>query len=558
MTAMGEKCNIPAERLPELLWQFPDWLTPEEEEQAIHCFTQYLMYVTMGRNKRICLCTDCGSLFEDDRSGGCLTFHRSHNDAGACPMCRRPVTWKAVRKLKGIHQYPSLEEAHFAVFLRAGEDGALLVSGGRIAASYAPGQLSGWADDDCVPFPIPTLHYEERFRAWMKPGELACWSHQSVLSCLGYYFYWRDRKTAGEPVPAGSYLMPQPDEGRYFVFGWENLDQTNLKYSAAEQIFQDAFDGSGRLYRGVTTYLARYAIRPQLEMLVKLGHEDLIWSILEHDRVGGQRYDWKARSLHQFFRLTKQEYRAWRSAGGDLGQLELYQAIPEGMDVARFMEIPAVQAVNGTSLKKLARAAKRYGIGIAHLLHYIQNQRRADWWLDYLDIGAQLGLDFGQADVLMPKELHQRHDAVSEQIAWIQNEKQRVGYLRLRRALERKYAFSADGLTILVPLDDADIRREGREMHHCVGGYAVRHMEGKLAILFLRRVDNPDEPLATIEMNGDRLVQIRGPENDRGRTPARETYRVFWDKWLAWVADGSRRDDQGRPRLPGRKEERTA
>lgn len=50
--------------------QFPDWLTPEEEEQAIHCFTQYLMYVTMGRNKRICLCTDCGSLFEDDMSAG--------------------------------------------------------------------------------------------------------------------------------------------------------------------------------------------------------------------------------------------------------------------------------------------------------------------------------------------------------------------------------------------------------------------------------------------------------------------------------------------------------
>ena len=399
---MGEKCNVPAERLPELLRQFPDWLTPEEEEQAIHCFTQYLMYVTMGRNKRICLCTDCGSLFEDDRSGGCLTFHRSHNDAGTCPMCRRPVTWKAVRKLNGIHRYPSLEEAHFAVFLRAGDDGALLVSGGRIAVVYVPGQLSGWADEDHVPFPIPTLHYEERFRAWMKPGELACWSHQSVLSCLGYHFYWRDRKTAGEPVPAGSYLMPQPDEGRYFVFGWENLDQTNLKYSAAEQIFQDAFDGSGRLYRGVTTYLARYAIRPQLEMLVKLGHEDLIWSILEHDRVGGQRYDWKARSPHQFFRLTKQEYRAWRSAGGDLGQLELYQAIPAGMDVARFMEIPAVQAVNGTSLKKLARAAKRYGIGIAHLLHYIQNQRRADWWLDYLDIGAQLGLDFTQSDVLMP------------------------------------------------------------------------------------------------------------------------------------------------------------
>ena len=55
-----------------------------------------------------------------------------------------------------------------------------------------------------------------------------------------------------------------------------------------------------------------------------------------------------------------------------------------------------------------------------------------------------------------------------------------------------------------------------------------------------------------------RLVQIRGYANDRGRTPAQEVYQEFLTKWLAWVADGSRRDDQGRPRLPGRKEERTA
>lgn len=557
---MGEKCNVPTERLPELLGQFRDWLTPKEEEHAIHCFTQYLMYVPKGRNTRICLCTNCGNVFEDHRTGANMTFRWGHNDGADCPMCHAAVILKAVGKLGCANRHPSLHEVHNVVFLRAGNDGALLVSGGRISVDYVPGQLDWpWSEreDYCV-FPTPTLDYEEQFRCWMMPGSLACWKRRVVWGCPGCRFYWHEQRSAGEPIPASSYVAPQVDGGRYVVFGWENLAQTNLKYSAAEQIFQDAFDGSGCLYRGVTTYLARYAIRPQLEMLAKLGHVDLIDQILETGKVGGQRFNWKAKSPAQFFRLTKQGYRAWQAAGGNLGQLELFRAIPAGMDIERFMAIPAVQNITGASLKKLTKAAKQYSIGIVHLLHYIQNQRRADWWLDYVSIGAQLGLDFTQSDVLMPKDLRQRHDAVSEQIAWIQNEEKRVRYLRLRRELERKYAFSADGLAVLVPLDDADIRREGREMHHCVGGYAVRHMEGKLAILFLRRAADLDAPLATIEMNGDKLVQIRGPRNDAGREPASATYHDFLTKWLDWIAAGSRRDTQGRPQLPERKEGKTA
>ena len=49
-----------------------------------------------------------------------------------------------------------------------------------------------------------------------------------------------------------------------------------------------------------------------------------------------------------------------------------------------------------------------------------------------------------------------------------------------------KYEFELDGLRIVFPMTAAAIRREGKLLRHCVGGYADRHMKGVVTILFLR------------------------------------------------------------------------
>ena len=125
--------------------------------------------------------------------------------------------------------------------------------------------------------------------------------------------------------------------------------------------------------------------------------------------------------------------------------------------------------------------------------------------------------------------------------------------------LVRLYAMEAAGYVIRVPETAAEIVAEGRALCHCVGGYAPRHMEGKVTILFLRSAEEPDKALCTIEMNGTRLVQIHGYRNelDGGVSP-QERYRDFLDLWLPWVETGSPRDQQGRPMLPERVRCKTA
>lgn len=114
-------------------------------------------------------------------------------------------------------------------------------------------------------------------------------------------------------------------------------------------------------------------------------------------------------------------------------------------------------------------------------------------------------------------------------------------------------------LRIVVPKSGSEIVREGKTLHHCVGGYAARHIEGKTTILFLRHEKRPERPWMTIELTGkDTIRQIHGYKNEgynHAQDPE-ERYAWFLDAWLGWVHAGSHRDKQKQPILEAK--EKTA
>ena len=140
--------------------------------------------------------------------------------------------------------------------------------------------------------------------------------------------------------------------------------------------------------------------------------------------------------------------------------------------------------------------------------------------------------------------------------------KRRAASLKERRL---KYEFELDGLKIVLPVTAAAIRREGKSLQHCVGGYAERHLLGVTTILFLRRSDRPNKPYITIEMDGNQIRQIHGFRNEAvacaanpDRVSPRVLHGAFLDVWLRWLKAGSRRNKDGTPKLPRRKKERSA
>lgn len=77
----------------------------------------------------------------------------------------------------------------------------------------------------------------------------------------------------------------------------------------------------------------------------------------------------------------------------------------------------------------------------------------------------------------------------------------------------RKYTSRNGEYTIIRPKNSDDIKREGSEQNHCVGSYINRVLKGECLILFLRKSDDLDTPVITIEIAKDKICQARGHNN---------------------------------------------
>lgn len=555
---MGEKCNANASEREAMMKLFPNDLSESEELQAEDFCEKYLFYDRLSSRKRRFYCSSCRTLWTATRDEGeDWWIGKTHNETGTCPACREGVTVKCLGRLGGgSGDYPSLAEFHNLVILRRAEDRALLVSAGILDVRYVPAVNDWpwpWEDSDTV-FPLRTLTFYERRRYYMAQGKLAAWKRYCGPFCRPSP--WQSLATAGEPTVKSSCTFPTLDNGAYYVIGLKCLPETSMRYSAVELVFPPKY-AEHRLFRGVVSYLGYYTRKPQLEMLVKLDHIDVVDELLRKGSLHGL-VNWRASNPPDFFRLSKPQYRAWCQAGGRWHQLRLFQAFPKSMKLEQIMGFPLVKSAP-EKLPDIGRIVKRYRLPISTVLTYLETGQRAQLWIDYVRMGEQLKLDFSRRDVLLPKDLGIRHDMAANTLEITENAEALEQYQTRKRELYRTYAMEAAGYFIRIPETAAEIVAEGRVLCHCVGGYAPRHMEGKVVILFLRSTEDPDTPLCTIEMNGTKLVQIHGFRNEAGgQMPPRELYREFLDIWLPWVEANSPRDQQGRPVLPEKERSLTA
>lgn len=85
---------------------------------------------------------------------------------------------------------------------------------------------------------------------------------------------------------------------------------------------------------------------------------------------------------------------------------------------------------------------------------------------------------------------------------------------KLQKERKEKFNFSDDEYEVRVPENLEEIRKEGVDLSHCVGGYTTRHGLGFTNIMFLRKATDPDKAFYTMEVsNTNEVVQIHGAHN---------------------------------------------
>ena len=367
------------------------------------------------------------------------------------------------------------------------------------------------------------------------------------------------------------------------VIGLEEVGKSALRYCGVEKLLQEGCDLI-RLLTACCLYPA------QIEFLQKAGMERAVHDLVEYKVKNAAAIHWDAVNRREFLGISPKELQwlreqnvqswvrvdgvsIWRRMHGTRGESDLRDCVrlaQELMDKKKRSSILKRMRENGVSVGKLLAYIEREGSKRGTMAIALNA------YADYLLAAEGVGLDLANPIFLLPKNFEEKHDRVTAAWSEVQAErrweadakrrkKQQAKFRERLKKLSKRYTYT-DGEMLIRPAASAEeIVREGELLHHCVGGYADRHISGETTILFLRRRSAPGKPLCTIEMSGNRIMQIHGWDDERTacednpeRRSPMEIYEEFLGVWLAWLKDGSPRDKAGRPKIKKKKVRKTA
>lgn len=286
-------------------------------------------------------------------------------------------------------------------------------------------------------------------------------------------------------------------------------------------------------------YLHLYCKHPNVEYLLKSGYKHLIaarctgwWG--QNNRIEySQHINWKSNNLLKMLGLNRTEFRLLK------GHEEFYEAYVEWRDVFPKIKPEGLLTIAEQFKHEhgsMQNFCKDTGLKPDRIARYLKSHKIMNWeYSDYLSQCRKLKYDLHDTSISMPRRFKEMHTRLSDLVkykATQEMQKHFAEHVAKRKVLE----FASGTLLIRQPKSVQEIIDEGKALHHCVGGYAERHANGMLHIMFIRTEEKPDVPFYTVEVNLlGRIVQVRGMRNCK-TTPEVQAFIEEYEKHLAAVS----------------------
>lgn len=538
------RCNWSAEHTADEFKRITP-ITHKEEEQIEAMFRTYLIVEVWDRRTKSIYCTSCREqsdfikphnmpeLDYDPYNDFTDYYSLKHGDQTTCPFCGNAAEIVYAGKM-GTRCEKMWQQVQVVVF-HAEKDGWLSAQ-----AVYAVKNYKGKEWDTQVDFRPRAQYLFRPGCALQRVNEYRC-VKRAWKRC------WTETTTVCEPFkPGQNDYWTGRDSREYDEIGlFDCLKNTDMRYCAADMFVCDKENDFGLM-----RYLGEYCHRPQLEMLTKLGLDDIRRELIYCHRSNPRLVNWRAADLSGFLRLDKRYTKLFmQSKHRSIQELEVIQMLRK----EKRYDPETTQYLAGLRIETIRQLHEAAGNRtITEVVRYLRKQESrardaAQLWIDYHRMAIDLEYDLTEDTVFFPKDLQARHDAAAENVKLKQSEIQMKKYKRRYKKLCRMYEFTDGEFAIVVPPTPDDIIKEGKTLHHCVGSYVTRHVDGATTILFLRKADNINQPYGTIEMSVtdvSGMIQLRGYRNND--IPRRESEQ-FIAEWRAWIKAGSPRDPQGNP-----------
>lgn len=549
------------ETLPEI--------TEETRRRVELQFNHYIWYEGNGaRGKREYVCSCCHGEWRQDKlreetPEDTVLYAADHGEEVICPRCGETAKLMSLGKCRSGWRYS--QAFGISVFAAAGED-EVWIRTYRVVMNYGSYYSRG------------TGIYAKMRPSWVEvsrhrivPGGAEYWSavwySEKFEKSEKLYDFFNNRNW--EDVRTG-------DCAHAFVFQTP-LKETFLRYCAWKEY-------GYKWQTSPALYLCAYAVRPQIEMAVKLGYSGVVRDLVTEGVKNVRVIDWSAKRPWDLFRMSREEYAEWQARGGDFQMRKIYAGYRGHGNrwAATQFEYDAVKAHYCLGSLWIKTAARAVGVSFMQVVHYLEAQAKARKsgldqvyykWKDYYEAAKKCGYNVRERAVLLPKDVFRAHDDVMQLIRqiheeqWARENAQRLEELKKKQAEEavafleqvpkyrKKYTASDGVYMIRVPESVQEIVDEGQALDHCVGrmGYIKAMAEGKNGIVFLRRCDAPDVPWYTIEVSPKRVVQCEGGRRNDGkagyhghlyREDLPEDAEAFLDAWEAKVCQKEETKEQ--------------
>ncbi len=522
-------------------------------------FEKYLFFETVSRGKRKYTCTACHeAFFEGDKvvhqtmkPEDYALRHAKHRDEARCPLCG---TLGTVINVKVSDVLNFCCDKWLIVFFALSYDKVIFRCLNpyryyNTRRSYRLKDISG--------------HTEmiERGRYILSPGNAVC------LKSRYYHDKLEQTRIFEGPFSWNHGYYQEVYSYSIVNAGELGIYDTFLKYNG----FKYQSCGGSALF---LKYLCHYAVFPQLEMLGKLGHHDVVRDIVIGNRELKSYIDRGAKTPWDMFGITHSEYNAWREKYHlDFEVLKIFKRIHGKGERDLFLADRYLTMCHSTSESFSAIAlARKLKLDLRELYKYIYKVHASspgchhcpgitlssayDLWKDYMDMAKKLGILKTVSPY--PRDLKGEHDKLlfaSQREKQLKKEKDRIAQIknfkleadREAAALEKKfkkvnkiygsirekYSYENDKYVIVIPEGIADIIVEGKTLCHCIATvdrYYERIERNESYLFFLRLKDAPDIPYYTLEVEPGGTVRQKRTFYDR-QNPDIDDAVKFLHEW---------------------------
>ena len=469
------------------------FVDPQWHLEEIEGVMPHFLFYRKGRKSAELYCTACHDRFETKDKG--LIQKLKHKADGECPFCQGKVQLRQMDRGRATYRYYD----NFAIFGNSGDD--VRISCITVYQSF---------EEDIME---PVYDWYETVRYELSEG--CAKEYRKAYDCKQNKMVWQPlKRKPKEPLfHAGAFGSGY---NGYHVLGFDAIESSFLKY---------LFKGmdSSELPQFFVTYYCRYAEHPQLEYLIHGGLKLLADSYI-NGALNQTRINWRTSDLKKMLRLDKTEIEYLKENEGR----EYNQYIPFRRDIYRgrtSSETIRYYREFGYNTVKIEYISDKISVSRKQVMDYVIKHRNKErntfmlyMWSDYIRECEKLGYDLHDKSIVMPRDLAAAHERTSL-IIKTENDLRLKYQLEISNAARKKmeYTDKKRGLTVIIPESVEEIAREGRILHHCVGGYAKRHAEGTLHILFVRQIGKEDIPYYTMEVSlSGKIVQCRGFRNNIG------------------------------------------